>query len=162
MKSIFYFLPLLVFSLVNGQAKESHIIRKGDLPEGTYFTIEDILNKTPTSTDALYFKVAMPGDTTDVPDKVFFFDKKTNKKVKWPLAVSYKGELYLQTYNKYTHKEDKGYDPDAASRFCIVSNYGRFVYFEENMRGKWSKAFLGGLTPATILIKGKRREWCLI
>ncbi len=63
--------------------------------------------------------------------------------------------MYFQTYRKYTNKKDKGYDPDAYSRFCRVSNYGRFIYFEESMRGLWSKAIWGTLNPATYLINGK-------
>jgi len=38
-----------------------------------------------------------------------------------------------------------------------VINYGRFIYFEENMKGLWSKAFLGALSPLTYSINGKTK-----
>jgi hypothetical protein len=35
--------------------------------------------------------------------------------------------------------KNKGYGPDAYSRFCKVTSYGRFLYFEEDIMGIWSK-----------------------
>ena len=120
-------------------------------------TLEEVLNKQPTSTDEVYFKAYEESDSINLPEKVFFYFKQNDKKVRLPLAVSYKGEMYFQTYGKYTNKKDKGYDPDAYSRFCKVTNYGRFIYFEENMKGSWSKSFLGALSPVTYSISGKIR-----
>lgn len=74
-----------------------------------------------------------------MPEKTFFYFKGRDKKVMYPLGISYKGEMYFQTYNKYTNKKDKGYDPDAYSRFCKVISYGRFLYFEEDILGLWAK-----------------------
>lgn len=65
--------------------------------------------------------------------------------------------MYFQTYRKYTNKKDKGYDPDEYSQFCKVTNYGRFLYFEENLRGFFSKTFFGVLNPSTYLINGKTK-----
>ncbi|UQB68643.1 hypothetical protein [Epilithonimonas zeae] len=154
MKSYILTLSFLLFNLVNGQEKQHLSIKKGDFPEGVYMTLEDVLNKKPTSTDEVYFKPADQKDSSDSPEKVFFYFKEKDKRVRIPLAVSYKGELYFQTYRKYTNKKDKGYDPDQYSRFCKVTNYGRFIYFEENMRGMWSKALLGNLSPMTYLMNG--------
>lgn len=153
LKIFFYF--LLISSLMVGQEQEYPSIKKGDFPEGIYMTLEDVLNKNPSSTDELYFKTNEKYDDTDLPEKAFFYFKKNDKKVKFPLAVSYKGDMYFQTYRKYTNKEDKGYDPDAYSRFCKVTNYGRFIYFEESMRGQFSKFALGALSTLTYMINGK-------
>ncbi|MGG5210406.1 hypothetical protein ACQWU4_15890 [Chryseobacterium sp. MIQD13] len=132
-------------------------IKRGDFPEGVYKTLEDVLNKQPTSTEEVYFKVADKNDNSDLPEKAFFYFKKNDKKINLPLAVSYKGEMYFQTYRKYTNKKDKGYDPDAYSRFCKVTNYGRFLYFEEDMRGFFSKILLGTINPITYSINGKTK-----
>lgn len=153
LKIFFYF--LLISSLMVAQEQEYPSIKKGDFPEGIYMTLEDVLNKNPSSTDELYFKTNEKYDDTDLPEKAFFYFKKNDKKVKFPLAVSYKGDMYFQTYRKYTNKEDKGYDPDAYSRFCKVTNYGRFIYFEESMRGQFSKFALGALSTLTYMINGK-------
>jgi len=137
-----------------GQEKQYQSINQGDFPEGVYETLEDVLNKKPTSTDEVYFKPSDVKDSSESPDKVFFYFKQKDKKIRIPLAVSHNGEMYFQTYRKYTNKKDKGYDPDQYSRFCKVTSYGRFIYFEENMRGMWSKALLGNLSPMTYLMNG--------
>lgn len=155
MKSFILPLLFLVSNFVNSQETANKFIRKGDFPEGIYMTIEDVLNKKPSSTEEVYLKTTDRNDTVNLPEKAFFYFKQKNKKVVYPLAISYQGEMYFQTYRKYTNKKDKGYDPDQYSRFCKVSNYGRFIYFEENMRGLWSKALLVNLNPASYSIKGK-------
>lgn len=155
MKSLILALFFLVFNLANSQETANKFIRKGDFPEGIYMTIEDVLNKKPSSTEEVYLKTTDRNDTVNLPEKAFFYFKQKNKKILYPLAISYQGEMYFQTYRKYTNKKDKGYDPDQYSRFCKVSNYGRFIYFEENMRGLWSKALLVNLNPASYSIKGK-------
>ena len=155
MKSFILPLFFLVSNFVNAQETANKFIRKGDFSEGIYMTIEDVLNKKPSSTEEVYLKTTDRNDTVNLPEKAFFYFKQKNKKVVYPLAISYQGEMYFQTYRKYTNKKDKGYDPDQYSRFCKVSNYGRFIYFEENMRGLWSKALLVNLNPASYSIKGK-------
>ena len=141
MKSFILPLFFLVSNLVNSQETANKFIRKGDFPEGIYMTIEDVLNKKPSSTEEVYLKTTDRNDTVNLPEKAFFYFKQKNKKIIYPLAISYQGEMYFQTYRKYTNKKDKGYDPDQYSRFCKVSNYGRFIYFEENMRGFGQKLY---------------------
>lgn len=157
MKHSILFCLLFIFNMSAGQEKEYQSIKKGDFPEGLYMTLEDVLNKKPSSTEEIYFKACEKCDSLNLPEKAFFYFKQKDKRVKFPLAVSHKGEMYFQTYRKYTNKEDKGYDPDQYSRFCKVINYGRFIYFEENMKGLWSKAFLGTLSPLTYSINGKTK-----
>lgn len=153
LKILFYF--LLISNIIIAQTPEYPSIKKGDFPEGIYMTLEDVLNKKPSSTDEVYIKTNEEYNEADLPEKAFFYFKKNDKKVKFPLAVSYKGDMYFQTYRKYTNKKDKGYDPDAYSRFCKVTNYGRFIYFEESMRGQFSKFALGAISTLTYLINGK-------
>lgn len=155
MKFLFLSYLFLIFNLTTAQEKEIKFIKKGDFPEGIYMTLEDVLNKKPFSTTEVYFKTTYPNDSINLPEKAFFYYKFSDDRIIYPLAISYKGEMYFQTYNKYTNKKDRGYDPDQTSRYCKVSNYGRFIYFEENMRGIWSKALLVNLNPATYSIKGK-------
>lgn len=154
MKLTLLFCLLVISKFFFCQSAEHQFIKKGDFPDGIYMTLEDVLNKKPSSTEELYYKNAENSDTTDLSQKVFFYFKEKDKKVKFPLGVSYNGEMYFQTYRKYTNKKDKGYDPDAYSRFCKVTTYGRFIYFEENMRGMFSKFALGGINPITYSING--------
>lgn len=65
--------------------------------------------------------------------------------------------MYFQTYRKFTNKKDKGYDPDAYSRFCKVTSYGRFLYFEEDIMGIWSKAWKFNLGAIGSAINSKTR-----
>jgi hypothetical protein len=146
---LFVFTSNLVFS------QEIVSVKKGDFPDGLYMTLEDVLNKKPSSTEELFYRCASVCDSTDLPEKVFFYFKVENKKVKYPFGVSYKGELYFQTYRKYTNKKDKGYDPDAYSRFCKVTSYGRFLYFEEDIMGLWTKGLMYNLAYGTV--NGKTR-----
>ena len=155
MKTLIVPFFLLVSHLMNAQDTKINAIKKGDFPPGVYMTLQDVLNKKPFQTTEVYFKTTYPNDADNLPEKAFFYYKFSDDRILDPLAVSYKGEMYFQTYNKYTNKQDKGYDPDQHSRYCKVINYGRFIYFEENMRGVWSKAFLGNVNPGTYLIKGK-------
>lgn len=119
-------------------------------------TLEDVLNKKPSSNEEIYYKVASTNSSTN-PEKVFFYFKEKDKKVKFPLAVSHEGEMYFQTYRKHTNKKDKGYDPDAPSRFCKVTNYGRFLYFKKDTKGLFSKVLLGTLSTITYSINGKTK-----
>lgn len=154
MKIKIVFCFLLIANIIIAQKTEHQTIRKGDFPEGVYMTLEDVLNKKPSLTDEVYFETNEKYDDVNLPEKAFFYFKKNGKKIKFPLAVSHKGEMYFQTYRKYTNKKDKGYDPDAYSRFCKVTIYGRFIYFEESMRGMFSKFALGAISPVTYSING--------
>ena len=154
MKIKIVFCFLLIANIIIAQKTEYQTIRKGDFPEGVYMTLEDVLNKKPSSTDEIYFETSEKYDDVNLPEKAFFYFKKNGKKIKFPLAISHKGEMYFQTYRKYTNKKDKGYDPDAYSRFCKVTIYGRFIYFEESMRGMFSKFALGAISPVTYSING--------
>ncbi len=122
-------------------SQEINYIKKGEFPDGVYMTLEDVLNKKPSFTEELFYKSAVIGDTANFPNKAFFYFKEKNKRVLYPLGVSIKGELYFQTYNKYANKKDKGYQGDEFSRFCKVASYGRFLYFEEEIIGIWTKAW---------------------
>ena len=157
MKLIILFSFSFLFNVAFGQESGNKYIKKGDFPDGVYMTLEDVLSKTPSSTDEIYFKTSYSYDSINLPEKAFFYFKKKDKRLIYPLAVSYKGEMYFQTYNKYTNKKDKGYDPDQTSRFCKVTNYGRFIYFEEDMRGIWSKALSINLNPMWYKVKGKTK-----
>ncbi len=154
MKSLLAAFLFLIFAIGFGQEKQAQSIKKGDFPDGIYQTLEDVLNRKPTSTETVYYKPSDKNDTVNSPEKVFFYFSEKDKRVRIPLAVCHNGEMYFQTYRKYTNKKDKGYDPDQYSRFCKVTNYGRFIYFEENMKGMWSKALMGNLSPMTYSIKG--------
>ncbi len=161
MKLNFLLIITMCFSIANGQKKEIQYLQKGDFPPGIYLTLEDVLNKKPSSTEELYFKDAVDTEDNKNSEKVFFYFKEKDKKVRVPLGVSHKGEMYFQTYRKYTNKKDKGYDPDAYSRFCKVTNYGRFIYFEEHMKGMWSKGLLANLGAAGYLINGRIKGYVL-
>lgn len=155
MKLLFLAFSIFICNLAIGQENEHQYIRKGDFPAGIYMTMQDVINKKPSSTEEITLKISENFDFIKyLPEKAFFYFKANDKKVKTPLALSYKGEMYFQTYRKYTNKKDKGYDPDEYSRFCKVTSYGRFLYFEESMRGLWSKAFLGNLNPMTYSMAG--------
>lgn len=153
LKTITLLLFILTSNLVFSQ--EIMSIKKGDFPDGIYMTLEDVLNRKPSSNEELFCKTAIPADTTKFPEKAFFYFKDKNKKVLYPFGISFKGELYFQTYRKYTNKKDKGYDPDAYSRFCKVTSYGRFLYFEEDIMGLWAKGLSYNLTYGAV--NGKTR-----
>lgn len=155
MKLLFTSFSFLIFNLAIAQYKQQPRIQKGDFPAEIYMTMEDVISKKPSSTQEITLKISEEFDFIKyLPEQAFFYFKANDKKVKTPLALSYKGEMYFQTYRKYTNKKDKGYDPDEYSRFCKVTSYGRFLYFEESMRGLWSKALLGNLNSATYSMAG--------
>lgn len=155
MKLLFTCFSFLICNLAIAQYKQQPRIEKGDFPAGIYMTMEDVISKKPSSTEEITLKISEEFDFIKyLPEQAFFYFKANDKKVKTPLALSYKGEMYFQTYRKYTNKKDKGYDPDEYSRFCKVTSYGRFLYFEESMRGLWSKALLGNLNSATYSMAG--------
>ena len=139
MKNCFVFVLIFVFNLVFSQ--EIKYIKKGDFPDGIYMTLEDVLSMKPSSYEEVYFGKYIKEDTLNMPDKTFFYFKDRDIKVLYPLGISYKGEMYFQTYNKYTNKKDKGNQGDEFSRFCKATNYGRFLYFEEDIIGIWTKAW---------------------
>jgi hypothetical protein len=143
MRKIVLFLFVFISNLVFSQ--EISYIKKGNFPDGLYMTLEDVLNKKPSSTEEVYYGKYAKEDTLNMPEKTFFYFKGRNKKVLYPLGISYKGEMYFQTFNKYTNKKDKGYDPDVYSRFCKVTSYGRFLYFEEDMMGVWARGLLANM-----------------
>ena len=73
MKSFILPLFFLVFNFVNAQETSNKFIRKGDFPEGIYMTIEDVLNKKPSSTEEVYLKTTDRNDTVNLPEKAFFY-----------------------------------------------------------------------------------------
>jgi hypothetical protein len=104
-------------------------------------TLDDVLNMKPSSNEEVYIKFHKSVlDTLNLPEKTFFHFKKERNKVLYPLGISYKGEMYFQTYRKWTNKKDRGYEPGQYSRFCKAIGYGRFVYFEEDLIGTWTRA----------------------
>mgnify|MGYP000541819517 CR=1 FL=1 len=121
------FLSNIIFS------QEIGFTKKGDFPDGIYMTLEDVLNKKPSSIEELYFKTDTNTDSLKMPEKTFFYFKDRNKKVLYPLGISFGGEMYFQTYRKWTNRKDRGYEPGQYSRFCKATSYGRFVYFEEDL-----------------------------
>lgn len=154
MKNYFVFVLILVFNFVVGQ--EIKYLKKEDFPDGIYMNLDDVLNKKPSSNEEVYIKFHKSvKDTLTLPEKTFFHFKDGRNKVSYPLGVSYKGEMYFQTYRKFTNKKDKGYDPDAYSRFCKVTSYGRFLYFEEDIMGIWAKGLAYNLTYGSV--NGKTR-----
>lgn len=138
MKNIVFLLFVFASNLVFSQEIVS--IKKGDFPDGIYMNLEDVLNKKPSSTEELFYKTAISADMTKFPEKAFFYFKEKNKKVLYPLGISFGGEMYFQTYRKWTNRKDKGYEPGQYSRFCKATSYGRFVYFEEDLIGTWTRA----------------------
>jgi len=92
-KILFYF--LLISNIIIGQKPEYQFIKKGDFPEGKYMTLEDVLNKNPSSKDEVYFKTNQEYNDIVLPEKAFFYFKENNKKIKFPLAVSCKGDMYF-------------------------------------------------------------------
>jgi len=72
MKSYILFCLLFIFNIAAGQEKEYQSIKKGDFPEGIYMTLEDVLNKKPSSTEEVYFKACEKCDSLDLPEKAFF------------------------------------------------------------------------------------------
>lgn len=150
-----YFVLTLIFVSNFIVCQEIKYLKKGDFPDGVYITLDDVLNIKPSSTEELFYKSATPADTTKFPEKAFFYFKGKNKKVLYPLGISYNGEMYFQTYRKWTNRKDKGYDPDAYSRFCKVTSYGRFLYFEEDIMGIWAKGLMYNLTYGSV--NGKTR-----
>lgn len=137
MKKSFVLVLMFLFHFVNSQ--EIKYVKKGDFPDGIYMTLEDVLNMKPSSNEQVFFKANT--DSLKMPEKAFFYFKDSNKKVLNPLGVSYKGEMYFQTYRKWTNRKDRGYEPGQYSRFCKATSYGRFVYFEEDLIGTWTRAF---------------------
>ena len=73
MKILLISFCFFLFNLASAQEKEIKVIRKGDFPEGIYMTLQDVLDKKPTSTDALFFRNAVKFDTINVPDKDALF-----------------------------------------------------------------------------------------
>jgi hypothetical protein len=149
---------LLIFMVFIGafNAHGQTFFKKGDFPEGVYMTIEDVLSGIPSSTEEVFIKSRKNEEPVLLPEKAFFYFKHTKKQVRFPLAVSYQGELYFQTYKKYTNKKDRGVEADAFSRYCRVLFYGRFLYFEENMKS-FSGSVLGAASPLASAIDGKVR-----
>lgn len=136
---IFYSV-LLIFFINIIYSQEIKYLKKGDFPDGIYMTLEDVLNMKPSSTEEVYYCKSTREDTLNMPEKTFFYFKGRDKKVLYPLGISYKGEMYFQTYRKWTNKKDRGYEPGQYSRFCKATDYGRFVYFEEDLVGTWTRA----------------------
>jgi hypothetical protein len=69
---LFLFLSNIIFS------QEIKFIKKGDFPDGLYMTLEDVLNKKPSSTEELFYKAAIRSDSTKLLEKVFFYFKEKN------------------------------------------------------------------------------------
>lgn len=78
-KIIFSF--LLITNFIIAQEMQYQSIKKGDFPDGVYKTLDDVLKKQPTSTDEIYFETNAKYDDNNLPEKAFFYCKKTRKKL---------------------------------------------------------------------------------
>ena len=73
MKLKLLFCLSLISNIIFAQNTEYQSIKKGDFPDGVYMTLEDVLNKKPSSTEELYYKNAENNNSSDLPEKVFFY-----------------------------------------------------------------------------------------
>jgi len=175
------FLILIIYSFPSfSQEKNSLLIKhpptnkdtlfKPNYPEGIYISKEDFINKKPN-----YVKDIIPkniyGKKKAILDTIvhacYFYDAKTDKKIKKVFAISYKGYLYFQLYSilKNRNKLDRAQATNFPNSFVRVIDGGKnYYYTEANLTNQWAKGLaynlgaLGGAIGNT-MIYGKGVVW---
>ena len=141
-------------------------------PAGIYATKEDFLNKIPTSTEELIPKEVVDLDKSilyGIPDECFFYNLKTDKKIKNAFAVTYRGNLYFQVgaILDNRNKTDRAQDNDHPNSFVKVRSYGNnYYYLEAELANIWAQGsavfgagIIVGGAIANGMIKGKGIVW---
>ena len=140
-------------------------------PEGAYLTKEDFIQK---KVSELLVKPKLiynmqPFSEDNLPDQIYFFNKKTNAKIKNVFAISYQNKLYFQVKSilKNQNKKDKSQTNQNPNSYIRVLEFGnRYLYLEVKLASKWEQGFyyggIGGAaggTLAEMAIKNKGVVW---
>lgn len=125
-------------------------IYRVDYPNGIYATMEEFLNKTPSSNPEL--KPQNPTDgyyrtqASELETSAFFVNAETKTRIRNVFAVVQNGILYFNIGQiiKNREKEDRGQHPDYPNLFVRVTNGGsNYLYAEALLGNNWGKAFAG-------------------
>ncbi len=129
-------------------------------PEGIYSTKEDFIKKTPSSRDAVF---ASEFGTTKLEEApigshlVFFYDKKSRKKLKNIFAISDKGHLYFQIKQilKNRNKKDRAQTNNNYNLFVrVIMGGDHYLYTEAPLINQWAQGAMygaiGGVTGAIL------------
>ena len=162
------------FTSITGEnfspASSTAIINKTDFPEGVYATKEDFIKKTPSKKQELS-KKGLIGFTKELVDdnvsECFFYDSRTDKKLKDVFAVVYHGSLYFGVAAILTNrnKTDRAQTSDFPNSFVKVLFGGdNYIYTEVPLANAWAKglaynAGVAGSIMAGTLNTGKGIVW---
>lgn len=130
----------------------------GLVPDGIYSSKEDFIKGLPSSTDELIAKGFIGFEKpvlSTLEDNCFFYDAKTDEKIKRVFAICYKGHLYFQIYAILDHrnKTDRAQTNDFPNSFVRVLNAGvHYYYLEATLVNQWSQAlaYNGGIVGGAI------------
>lgn len=65
--------------------QEIKYVKKGDFPDGLYMTLQDVLDRKPSSNEEVFIKYHKSAkDTLTLPEKTFFHFKEERDKVLYP------------------------------------------------------------------------------
>lgn len=139
---------------------------KANYPEGVYYTMEDFLNKKPSSAESIY---AAGLDDFDediiiiVEDNCYFHEKVSGKKIRKAFAISFNGFLYFQIKAILNNRNltDRAQKNDYPNSFVRVKKGGdNYLYTEAPLVNLWAEAgaFAGtgnyALTQSMTTLKG--------
>jgi hypothetical protein len=130
---------------------EKKALAMGLYPNGIYTTKEDFINKIPNNSDELVPKEVVDLDKSilyGIPDECFFYDLKSDKKIKNAFAVSYRGHLYFQigAILENRNKTDRAQSNDHPNSFVKVKSYGdNYYYSEAELANMWAQGIAAGV-----------------
>ncbi|WP_120212461.1 hypothetical protein [Epilithonimonas arachidiradicis] len=160
------------FTLITGESTSltnSTLIKenttKSDYPEGIYATKEDFIKKTPSGNEELS-KKGLIGFTKELVDdsvtECFFYDTKSDKKLKDVFAVVYHGSLYFNVAAILTHrnKTDRAQTADFPNSFVKALFGGdNYIYTEVPLANVWAKGWAYNVGAPGIVNSGKGIVW---
>ncbi|MGB1295208.1 MAG: hypothetical protein ACPG6V_06975 [Flavobacteriales bacterium] len=125
------------------------------LENGVYETRIDFINNklSKRRIKVLEFINGKKTYSKGTPDRCYFIDKKTNKKIKKPFAISYKNTLYIRNGVIYNNKGKKDRNLVIASNrdYAKVINIGEnYLYFETKVANEWAVAFRSQINPLLV------------
>ena len=166
MKSLLFAIVFIVSTCLMGQDDESYQLAPNYYPEGIYPSFDSFLDIKPSrrKTRVEARDVFRPKVKIDDPfiDNCYFYDQRTNKRIKDVFAISHAGSLYIHAKSLHKllgDKKDRKLKVEHKDSFFRVIEQGDFLYLEGYFIKGGGIGFAIGSGPISIGTGGPREQF---
>lgn len=166
MRSILLFITVILSTCLLAQDVEQYELAPNYYPEGVYPDFESFLDVKPSrrKTRVEARDVFRPKIKIDDPfiDNCYFYDQRTNKRMKDVFAISHAGSLYIHAKSLHKFigdKKDRRLKVEHKDSFFRVIEQGEYLYLEGYFVKGGGIGFSIGSGPISIGTGGPREQF---